>query len=79
MYVLFGLNVFFCCSLSELPYQMMSSCFLSGMCYLTYPQGWLVLDFPFCSLVENSLTMNQNNPSLSCSLMWKISAFVLVE
>ena len=63
----------------ELSYQMMSSCFLSGMFYLAYPQGRLVLDFLFCSPVENSLTPNQNNPSLSCSLMSKISAFVLGE
>ena len=62
----------------ELSHQM-SSCFQSGMFYLAYPQGRLVSDFLFCSPVENFLTLNQNDPSLSCSLMSKISAFVLDE
>ena len=38
-----------------------------------------MLDFLFCSPVENFLTLKQNDPSLSCSLMSKTSAFVLDE
>ena len=50
------------------------------MFHLAYPQGQLVLlHFLFCSPGQNFLTMNQNDPSLSCYRMSKNSAFVLGE
>ena len=59
--------------------RQMSSCFLSGRFYLTYPQGQLVLHFLLYSPDQYFLTSNQNDPSLSCYQMSKISSFVLGE